>query len=250
MFYNDCWLSLALDRFEPDRPSSLVLLNTGQATADDLGPTQTVFHFDPREPSHVHVILDQGGYRPSPEEVLLAPFYQDVSQRVLAVKVYKGRSSSIFIVKIEVLLKLAREWGGADLEWEQWGTYTVQVLPEEVSAPRISGSRLLCLCQTWEGDRRAWMSVYDLSPRASSQYVETATDNGGKLVRRIRPSVEEHLLPWDGTEVNFSTGGHDSVAYLTVRSPISSNIAKADVAQQGCYSHRGPLANALHLWNF
>ena len=219
MFHGDRWLSLVLDQHGPLASSSLVLLNTEQATTDDPGPTRTVFHFDPREHSFVEVMFDRGGYKPSPEEVLLAPFYQDTSQRIFAMKVYKDSHSSIFVMRIELLLKLAREWGGTDLEWEQWGTHAVQVLPGGKSDPWISGSRLLCMCWTRRNYRGPWVDVYNFSPRASARYVETATEDDGKAVRRMRPSVEGRRLPWDALEVHFSTGGHDSIAYFTVGSP-------------------------------
>ena len=221
MFHGDCWLSLVLDQCEPDTSSSLVLLNTEQATTGDPGPTRTVFHFDPHEHQFLGVISDRGGYDPSPEEVLLAPFYQDTSQRIFAMMVLKGFDSSIFVMKTEVLLKLAREWGGTDLEWEQWGTHAVQVLSVELSDPWVSGSRLLCTRSFGRIDVRARVSVYDFSPRASARYVEIATEDDGKAVRRMRPSVEGRRLPWHPVEVYFSGGGHDSIALFTpVRSPL------------------------------
>ena len=220
MFHGDCWLSLVRDPSGPPASSSLVLLNTERATTDDPGPTRTVFHFDPREHQFVGVMYDRGGYKPSPEEVLLAPFYQDTSQRIFAMKVYKDSHSSIFVMRIEVLLKLAREWGGTDLEWEQWRIYMVEVLPGGKSGPWISGSRLLCKCWIGRSYRGAWVNVYDFSPRASARYVETATEDDGKVVWRMRPSVEGRRPPWGALKVHFSGVGHDSVACFTARNPL------------------------------
>ena len=226
MFLGDYWLSLVVGLYGPDGSSRLVLLNTEQATTDDTKSPRTVFHFDP-EHRYVEMMFDQGGHRPSPEEDLLAPFYQDASQRILAMKVYGNHHTSIFIMKVEVLLKLAREWGGTDLEWERWRTHIVEVLPGGKSDPWISGSRLLCLCWIGQHDRRAWLDVYDFSPRASAQYTETTTDNDGKFVRRMRLSVEGRRLPWDALEVHFSNGGHDSIAHFMVKGPLSPGIAKS-----------------------
>ena len=95
-----------------------MLLNTEQATTGDSKLTQTTFHFEPRAGTP-EILIDKGEQKASPEEDLLAPFYQDPSQRMLAMKVYKHSHTSIFVVKTGVLLGLARKWGGADLEWER-----------------------------------------------------------------------------------------------------------------------------------
>ena len=42
---------------------------------------------------------------------------------------HKRSHTSIFVVKMEVLLGLAQKWGGADRGWEQWRTHVVEVLP-------------------------------------------------------------------------------------------------------------------------
>lgn len=217
---------MVVDWFEPDTSLSLVFLNTEQATTGDLEPAETVFCFHPYEHLHVEPVIDRGGYKPSPEEDSLAPFYQDASQRMLAVKVYGDLRISIFVVKIEVLLKLARELGEAYLEWEEWRTHMVQIPSGNKSDHWISGSRLLCLRQAGRPDGRAGVKVYDFSPRASARYMETVADDYGGFVRRMRPSVEERPLPWDAFEVQFSTGGHDNIAHFTV-SPLSPNIANS-----------------------
>ena len=166
----------------PDMPPSLVLLNTDQTTIGDPTLAQTTFHFDSDEHSEVkwmYLILDQGGHGPSPEESLLAPFYQAASRRVLAVWLH--RPYRVFVMKTEILLRLAQERGGTDLPWGQWKVHTVQFgggMPDWVSGPRLFSTR------TVVEHEDTWLEVYDLSPRASKRYVEQTTDRDG-IVRQV-----------------------------------------------------------------
>ena len=83
---------------------------------DGPKPTRTSFRFE-LGVGTPGIFFEIGGQEASPEEDLFAPFYQDPSQRISAIKVYKHSHTSIFVVKIESLLGLAREWGGTELEW-------------------------------------------------------------------------------------------------------------------------------------
>ena len=85
-----------------------MLSNTEQATTDDPKLAQATFHFDPDEYSSVGMVYGQGEHEASPED-LLAPFYQDPSQQVLTIRLHDHIFD--FVVRIEVLLKLARGRG-------------------------------------------------------------------------------------------------------------------------------------------
>lgn len=197
---------------------ALMLLNTEQTTTDDLKQTRTVFHFNiqrylPIEGMRLH--FNRGGYKPSPEEDLFAPFYRDPTQQIVAVELYKPSHKSVFVMNVDVLLKLARERGGEDLKWEQLRTHMVEILPRDHHADLwVSGSRLFRMRRRWD-DRKMWMDVYDFNARASTLYM--GTNRSG---RTARPRIEGRGLPWDAYMTHFSDSGHDSIAHLMVRTPI------------------------------
>jgi len=207
-----------------------VLFNTEQTPIDHPTLVQTTFHFDPREHFDVDGIrlqLDQGGYEPSPEEASLAPFYQDASQRVLVVEFYSYESA--FVMKVEALLELAREQGGADLEWEQWNAHVVEIQTRGGIVLWVSGPRVFCICRTEQANEETWMNVHDFSPREFARCVETVTNSrDGMFLRRVGwpPSVEKHHLPWHAPTIQFSDGGHDSIVLLLVNLPRSPNLTK------------------------
>ena len=193
-------------------------MNTEQATADDMKQTQTVFRFDIRQDLPLHGVrlhFDQGGYKPSPEEDLLAPFYLDPSQQIVAVEIHNPTHKSVFVMKINILLKLARECGGADLKLEQFRAHMVEVLPRDPHADLwLSGSRLFRICRRWN-NRKMWMDVFDFSSRASAPHL--GTNRSG---RTMQPRIEARRLPWDAYMTHFTDGGHDSTAHLMVSTPL------------------------------
>jgi len=208
-------------------PRRLVLINTEQTLIDHSTLTQTTFHFDPHEHSDVTTIrlhLDRGGQKPSVEEALFAPFYQDSSKRVLAVELHSYGST--FVVKAEVLFKLARERGGADLEWEEWKAHMAEIQTRDATILWVSGPRVLCICLTGGPNWRSWMDVHDFSSRELARCMETVTDSkGGRLLRVRRPqSVVRYRLPWDTPAIQFLDGCHDSTALVIVNVSRSSNL--------------------------
>ena len=195
-----------------------MLLNTEQATTDDAALAQTTFHFDPDAHLNLKIAylhLDQGGHKPSREEGLLAPFYPDTSQRVLAVQ-FHDYHQSVFAMKTEILLRLAQGRGGTDVYWAQWGAHTVEILPETPDALWISGPRLFRAFGAELEDDRAWIDVYDFSAQGSARRLEERTNRDDVVQQITWPSVRRHQLPWDGSSIHFGNGGHDSVVFLTV----------------------------------
>lgn len=203
----------------------LVLFNTEQMPTGHSALTQTTFHFELDEPSYdgaMHLYLDQGGHKPSREEALLAPFYQDPSQRVLAV--YFLEWDHIFAIKIEVLLKLARERGGTDVEWQQWNGHAIEVQPGSGELVWVSGPRLFYA--SWIGGA-SWMNVHDFSLREFARCSETIVDSkDGKPLYVMWPTTNPHRLPWNPPKVQFLCGGHDSIAFLKVNIPSLSKFDK------------------------
>ena len=159
--------------------------------------------------------FNRGGYEPSTEEDLLAPFFQDPSQQMVAFELYGHSCNSVFVMKIDVLLKLARECRGGDLKLEQFRAHMVEVLPRDPHADLwVSGPRLFCTRRSRDG-RKVRMDMYDFSARASAPY--TGTDGSG---RTMRPCIEGPYLPQDAYTTHFSDAGHDTIAHLMVRTPL------------------------------
>jgi len=163
----------------------------------------------------VNLHIEQGGHKPSPEESLFAPFFPDTSKRILVIELRE--CGSIFVMKTEVLLRLAQEWGDATLEWEQWRVHSIEVRPGDIASLWVSGPRLFCLSV----DEEAWVDVYDFSPQASARHLKTTTDRDGVVQRFMRPSIRDHDLSWDGLYllINFANSGHDSIVLLMVNAP-------------------------------
>ena len=190
-----------------------------QAKTDGMKRKRTVLHFytprySPIQAMRLH--FNRGGYKPSPEEDSLAPFCRDPSQQIVAVELYGDSYKSVFVMKIDGLLKLARECGSVDLKWEQLRGHMVEVLPRDHHAELwVSGSRLFRIRQT-RTDRVMRMDVYDFSVRASAPYM--GTDRRGWT---MRPCIEGRHLPRDAYMTHFSDAGHDSIVHLMVRTPLS-----------------------------
>ena len=197
-------------------PLRLVLLNTEQ-TVDDPKLAQTTFWLESHGNQYVETFflhLEQGGHEPTPEEDLLAPFYQDPSQRMLALEL--GDQDVCFLVmKTEVLLELARERGSVELVWEQWKAHVVRVLSVNKAFLWVSGPRLFCVRCT-DVVENAWVDVYDFSPRASAWHMGEATYGNEGIVRKMERNVEWHDLPWHPNTMHFVDGGHDSIVFLEV----------------------------------
>ena len=190
-----------------------MLLDT-EHTADDPRLAQTTFWLDTDEDRHVgpsYLHLDEGGHEPTPEEDSLAPFYQDPSQRTLAVEFPRGRS--VFVMKTEVLLELARERRGTELGWWQWRAHVVEVPADDSRFLWVSGPRLFCMRRK---HRNPWVDVYDFSPRASALHVEEVANYKGETVRTMEPSLDWHGLLWHADGIYFANSGHDSIVFVGV----------------------------------
>lgn len=195
----------------------------------DPTPAQTTFNLNFRANRHgemagIRLSLGQGGHRPSPEEELHAPFYPDPSQRMLAIVL--PERAVCFVVGIEALLKLAREWGDANLEWEQWGAHAEYIWFKSNLTPWVSGPRLLSLryeSHPWAGE--PWTKVYSHITRAPRSHAEPGSDRDAEHL----PIVSGLRLPsnFDDCTIKFFGGGHDSLAFLMVNSSQFLNPTKS-----------------------
>ena len=217
MFVDDFWLAFILASGESDVPPRLVLVNTEHSVGDpEL--VQTTFWFDPHKSRYTETFflhLDQGGNEPTPEEDSFAPFYQDPSQRILTVQFFED--IYIFAVKVEVLLKLAREHGGTELEWEQWRTHVVEVPSLDSVFLWVAGPRLFSLSsiERWD-DEKSWVDVYDFSPRASGQHLQEVATNDGRIVWKMDANLKWYRVPWGASLMHFVNGSYDCIVFFEV----------------------------------
>ena len=96
-----------------------------------MAPTQTLLH-GPVTSRRWTCLFDTGGYKPSPQEILTAPFYPEPSQRILALSTEPQKEFSI--MRVETLLRFARERAGKEIRWEDWKRYLIGIVLQK--APR------------------------------------------------------------------------------------------------------------------
>jgi len=227
-FVDDYCLALVFSPCEPISSPRFAFIDTEQ-TPIDPNMAQTTFNLDLREGSDVDKILlqfDQGGHKPSSEEALFAPFYQDASQRVIAVQFDPYEYA--FVMRAEALLKLAREQRGANLAWEEWNAHAIEIPVRGIMVGWVSGPRVFYLGCTEGENGETWMDVQDFSPREFAKCMEPVTDSrDGRFPRAgLPPNVEKHHMPWKAPAIQFSEGSHDSIVVLMVNVSRSRNLTK------------------------
>ena len=215
-FLDDYRLAVSVSASEDNESPVLLLLDTERVSL--MEPTWTRF-CGPAPCLHWTCLFDTGGHKPSPQEMLAAPFYPDPSQRILALST--ELQWGFYVMKVETLLRLVRERAGEDIQWEEWKSYMIETVPQRQPHTAyhrgswVSGFRLfstfVALC-----DRGCNLCVHDFSPHASTKFLHKLDD--GRTV--MRPSVESVLLPWNGICIRSLSFGHDSiVAELVSRFP-------------------------------
>ena len=213
---------------------------------DDPKLAQTTFWLNSREDWCVETCclhLDKGGHEPTPEEDLLAPFYQDPSQRILALEFHGDRP--VFVMKTAILLELARKHTGKKLGWGQWRTYVIEVESHFGNGPFwVYGPRLFCM--RWKEVEDVWVDVHDFSPRPSARHIRKLAYDSPGVMWQMRPNVQWCHLPWHATVVRFANGGHDSIVFLKVNALAPRARPKPD--RSAVQKERGSFI--VHLWNF
>jgi len=210
-FVDNFWLMVFFeDRREPLVHLGLTFLNTEQTKKDGEELTQTTFYSRPfkyRNLLRSRIFTDLGGHEPSCEDDLFAPFYPDPSQRILAF--WSQISDHFLVIKVETLLRLAREWEGEDLRSGEWQAHATWVrCTGYASIVWVSGPRLCFVGLTECGGTS--IDVYDFSTGASAGCTETAEDG---TVWRAAPDVIQ-ALPSNIENIAISCGYHDSLAFV------------------------------------
>ena len=219
-FVNNFWLAILLSQGLPLTPPGLTFLNTMQRTADE-DFAQTTFYFDLSKHNGLFaadLVFDRGGYQPSHEDDVFAPFYPDPSKRVVVVGFLS--QSSLLVMKIETLLRISRERKGENIPWEEWQTHAIPISRgPNTSSFWVSGPRVFCMSMTRSEERL--VEVYDLSPRGSAGCAETVGDG---MAGRPEPSAT-HILP-QGAALPIWYSCHDSIVFVLVKTLCSQTQMK------------------------
>jgi hypothetical protein len=213
-FLDDHWLAVRLSGSGSGAPARLLLLDASLEI-----PTQTWFYGSVF--SDWTCVVEAGGYKPSTEDLLTAPFYPDSSQCILALSL--GFQGKFFVIEVGTLLRLAREQAGRVIQWEKWRPYLVEAFVgvgrrAQVHHPRywISGFRLLRLTIAQDGSA---LDVYDFSARGRMKFLWLEGD--GRKV--MHPSTTGCCLPCGSSDTYDVGFGHDSLVVWTV-SRFSSSL--------------------------
>ena len=191
------------------KPLRLLLLDTEQVSSGM--PVQTWFHA-PMAYRGWSWVIEAGGHKPSPQDILTAPFYPDPSQRILAFSLGSGNGMSV--MKVETLLRLSRERTGGKVQWKEWKPYLLETFlerePHESDVRSwVSGFRLFRLPAAL--DDTCDLYVYDFSARGRMSSLRQPAGNDRQV--RMYPSVRRC---WKDINMCDTNVGHDSVVFLTV----------------------------------
>ena len=193
-FLDDYRLAIKVSRWPGDdmRSHLLVLDVEGGALR---APIRTWFHtFESWA-----WMMEAGGYKPSLQDVLHAPFYPDPSQRILALSLHPRKG--FLVMRVETLLRLARERAGRGILWEEWNPYLIEtplenVHPEQYVKCWVSGFQLFRVSILWITGR-CFLDVYDFSADARTRLLRP----GGGIPRVMHPSVAAYRLPWRAVDI-------------------------------------------------
>ena len=167
-------------------------------------------------------ISEPGGHTPSPDELITAPFYSDPSQRIVALR--HRAHNACYVINAELLLELAREQEGQDVQWKDWVAYTIEVRIGVGSLDHIwvSGCRLYCI--TSDAAELSYLRIYDLSRAGLAKHCSTLNRAGeSRGAKQISPSLGGYKLPWHRDRFRYPapTKGHDSIVFCIVSILIS-----------------------------
>ena len=166
-------------------------------------------------------IAEAGGYQPSPQDTMIALFYPDPSQRILALSL--DIKDGFLVMKVETLLRLARERAGGKIQWREWNPYLFETFLEQRPYPLgfkrswVSGSRLFRVTVSLD-DYSCYLYVYDFSARGRMKHFMRA----GGCNKVMHSSVTEIRFPWKAAEIYDVSFGHDSVVSRVVSGFSSS----------------------------
>ena len=197
----------SVEVYDHDASQGLLVFDTERVS--HVAPTQTRFHSAASSRRWIP-FFEASGYNPSPRDILSAPFYPDPSQRILALSM--GPQWGFHVIKVERLLRFARERAGEEIQWEEWKQYLFETVSQGIPdgiyylGSWVSGFRFISAFIAW-GDGGCTLRVYDFSPRGSMKFLHS----GGDGCRVMDPSVAAFRLPRYNTGIRGISFGHDSI---------------------------------------
>lgn len=212
-FLDDYRLAIKMSPTKDDATLRLLLLDIEQASSGT--PVQTWFDGPVGHPNWSWII-EANGYKPSPQDILTAPFYPEPSQRILAF--YPEPKGTILAMKVETLLWLAKEKAGGEVRWQEWEPYLFDTLVESrlyrshFVRSWVSGFRLFHLSITW-GNNVCDFRVYDFSTHGRMNSLRQPAGDGPRVVQ---PSARRSHLPWKAINICNISFGHDSMVFRVV----------------------------------
>ena len=206
-FLDDYRLVISMSPPSHRGPLRLLVIDTERVSR--MAPTQTLFH-GPVTSRRWSCLFDTGGYKPSPQEILTAPFYPEPSQRILALSTEPQKEFSI--MRVETLLRFAKERAGKEIRWEEWKLYLIGIVLQKAPGTLfhmrswVSGFRFFS-APIGGYDGACDLQMYDFSARSLQKWVRRT--NVGRQV--MHPSGPGHHLPWDATDIYDISFGHDCI---------------------------------------
>ena len=231
-----------MEAYEDDGSQGLLLLDTERAYL--MVPTQTRFR-GPASSHHWVCSFEAGGYKPTPQDILSAPFYPDPFRRILALSMGPGWGHHV--MKVETLLRFAIERAGEEVQWEEWKPCLIEASPRGTPDAAcylgswVSGFRFFSAF-IGLGDCQYDLRVHDFSPLAMKNFLHLA-DDGCKV---MHPSVAAVRLPQYETGIHRVGFGHDSMVVELVSQLSPSRQLMAHLCATHYYlvpCPRGDVAN-------
>ena len=179
---------------------------------------QTSFRFSPLyiHSTYMSLMLERGVHKPSPAESM-APFHQDPTQRIIALRVHYP--PHYLVLRVGALLELLKGREGTEVEWDEWENHVA--FPSLCSSGpasrgvQVSGSRLFHM---YFSDFVPCMSVYDFSLHGRAKYSSKQTDIGLGVVNRLSSTGAQVPVP---LEEFFDCGSsHESIIFSRVSTAV------------------------------
>ena len=225
-FLDDYRLAISVLPSSDGMPLRLLLLDTERVSSGT--PVQTWF-YPPTTYYSWTWVTETAGYKPSPQDILTAPFYPEPSQRILAFSL--GCERGMLVMKVETLLRLSRERAGEEVRWQEWEPYLLRLrtslLVDQLHVRSwVSGFRLFHLYIV-EGGRGCDLHVYDFSARG---HMSSLCQPAGKDSQVMYASVRR--LPWEVMGIHEINFGHNSMVFQVVSRFFILMTAESSVKRQ------------------
>ena len=147
------------------------------------------------------LFLERGAHKPSSTDYL-TPFYQDPTQRIAVLDMFHQFHLAF---PVEALLKLARDHGGRDIEWDRWKKHVALPSVQYATYAWVSGCRFF----RFRNDPDAEIEVHDFSRRGRIRHQSERSDS--YLATRANLHIQ-----WRPNGFFFIGGGRESVVFYQV----------------------------------